>query len=419
MNIIRLESNNVKRLRAIQITPEGNMVVIGGNNGEGKSSVLDSILYAIGGTSTHCPQPVRHGENKAQIVCSLDNGLVIRRTFTAAGGTALTVTDSEGRRYTSPQTILDAMVGKLSFDPLEFSRMPEKKQLETLKDLVGIDCDAMDAERKAIYDERTMVNRDAKNAQAGADAMPHYPDAPVQEVSASGLMEELKRRQAVNADIEKRRSAHEELTGRIVKGKAHVDNLAAQIADLHAQLSKSKAALEELERREAEDAPAVAALAPEYESSVLAQLDDIQTINGKVAANARRREMADKAQQLQEKAAKLTEKMEQIDAKKTEMLGAAKFPVPGMSFDENGVLLNGIPFSQASDAEKIRMSVAMGLAMNPKLRVMLIRDGSLLDTKSMALISGLAVENDAQIWIERVGAGDECSVVIEDGQIKP
>jgi alpha-D-ribose 1-methylphosphonate 5-triphosphate synthase subunit PhnL len=113
----------------------------------------------------------------------------------------------------------------------------------------------------------------------------------------------------------------------------------------------------------------------------------------------------------------LTEKLEAIEKQKAELLAKAPFPVPGLAFDDSGVLYQGIPFAQASGAEQLRVSVAMGIAMNPTLKVLLIRDGSLLDETNLEMIAQMAAEADAQVWLERVGKGDEVSVVIEDGEV--
>lgn len=417
MNIISLESSNIKRIKALTITPEGNVVVIGGKNGQGKTSVLDSIVYALAGASSHPSQPVRQGEDKGRIVCKLENGLTVTRTFTAAGGTALNVTNGEGAKYPSPQAILDALVGRLSFDPLEFSRMPPKQQLETLKAMVGLDFTDQDRKRKTLYDDRTQANRDAKNTRARMEAMPHYPDAPAEEVSASDLLAELKRRQEDNKAIVQGREELASIESRMAKGEATIAEIDRKIAELQAQRTKAVALMGELDTSHKAKAQAVSSMVVQDEAEITAKLDDIQAINRKVAANIMRLRAEDEARAWEAKSAALTAEIDQIDKAKAEALAAASFPVPGLSFDESGVLFQGVPFSQASDAEKIRVSVSMGLAMNPKLKVILIRDGSLLDEDSLAIIAKMAAENDAQVWIERVGRGDECSVVIEDGQI--
>src|SRR6185436_2642524 len=129
--IIKLTSENVKRLTAVEITPKGNVVVIGGRNGAGKSSVLDSIEYALGGDPS-AKMPVRRGEKNAKVVVDLGD-IVVKRSFTSAGGTHLIVTNADGEKQTSPQAILDKLVGRLTFDPLEFSRQKPAQQAETLR----------------------------------------------------------------------------------------------------------------------------------------------------------------------------------------------------------------------------------------------------------------------------------------------
>ena len=177
MKIIQLEAQNVKRLKAIEIRPDGNLVVIGGKNGAGKSSVLDSIAYVLGGKDAIPSQPVRKGEKKATVVCELDN-LIVKRTITATGGGTLTVENKEGAVFKSPQAMLDALCGELTFDPLEFSRMSARKQAETLKGLVGLDFSELENERQSLYDERTRINTDGKALKARFEGMQEYPEAP-------------------------------------------------------------------------------------------------------------------------------------------------------------------------------------------------------------------------------------------------
>lgn len=138
----------------------------------------------------------------------------------------------------------------------------------------------------------------------------------------------------------------------------------------------------------------------------------------RISANETRTKLAATLPTARKAADDLTARIEAIDAEKTAALANAKFPVAGLSFDDNGVTFNGLPFSQASAAEQLSVSVAIAAALNPKLRVMLVRDGSLMDDKSLALLGELAAKNDLQVWVERVGKGDECSVIIEDGAVE-
>lgn len=408
LKIIQLEAQNVKRLKAVRIRPDGNLVVIGGENGQGKTSVLDSIMYALGGKSAVCEKPIHEGAESASVTVDLDE-FSITRTFTASGG-SLSVKKKDGGKVSSPQALLDGLTGRLSFDPLEFSRMEPAKQKATLQQLVGLDFTELDYERKQAFDERTIVNRRLKDAEANLKAAPYHADAPESEVSVSELSAELQKAQDAEVEFERKKGEYE-------RAKRRVEDTKANIARLEAQLAEERKLLEKFEADAAASKDA-AENVPEYEIDDIRQrLADAEGINRKVRENARRAELQILVDETREEADGYTQRIEDIDKRKSKALAEAKFPVDGLAFDEHGVTLNGLPFSQASAAEQLRVSVAMGLALNPKLRVMLIRDGSLLDQKSLALVAEMAEQADAQVWMERVGAGAEVSVVIDDGEV--
>ncbi len=396
MKIVRLKSENVKRLKTVEITPgpDGSMVVVGGMNGAGKSSVLDSIAYALGGKELICEDPIRHGQDRATIECDIGNFLV-RRTFTASGST-LVVEGKQGESYKTPQTMLDKLVGELSFDPLAFSRAAPKSQLEMLRKLAGLDFTALDTQRAAAFAKRTDVNREKDRLSAAANSLPSYAIVQTEEVSVASLVAERDVAALQASALAQKRS-------RIAAIEAEIDALRAKAEALKEEANALK------EQVEGVTAPDVEALRTKIATA--------EADNAKVRAN---KAVADARKKMQEKAdesAALTKQLADIDARKAEMIRAAKMPVEGLSLTEDGVTYLGVPFAQASSAEQLRVSVAMGLAMNPSLKVLLIRDGSLLDDASLAAVGAMAAAADAQVWVERVGEGDECTVVIEDGTV--
>jgi len=409
MKILRLTAENVKRIKIVEIEPDGNLVVIGGRNGQGKTSVLDSITYALAGKTTHPTRPIRDGEDNAKIVCELDD-LIVTRTFTQKGGT-LVVSNKEGAKYPTPQAMLDKLTGKLGFDPLAFSRMLKKEQLETLKSLVGLDFSELDARRKGLYEQRTLVNREGKELKAVFDQMPEYPDVPESEISVSLLMEELERREEHNRANMAKRTVLDQLNGEVAKQTE-------KVAQLEKELEEARTELEKVSKAQNEFKVEVDALHDTDEQEIREQVAGAETINKKVSANRERSQILPKLRKKSGEYKKLTSQIEDIDKAKSDALASASFPVSYLSFDEDGVLFNGLPFDQASSAEQLRVSVAIGLAMNPELKVLLIRDGSLLDKESLQMIASLAADANAQVWIERVGEGDEVSIIIEDGMIK-
>lgn len=422
--IIRLESSNVKRLKAVAIDPEPIINRIGGENGAGKSSLLDSIAMALSGSEL-TEAPLRQGEKKGSIVVKLDDGITIKRTFNASGGTSLTISNAEGLKYPSPQAMLDKLTGKLMFDPFEFTRLKPKEQSEALKRLVGLDFTSLDAARAAKYNERTLINRDVDRARARADGLPAFPEAPAAPISTADLLESLQNIQAHNA---KQFALKKHLSERIdafEDGERGVGLLRAEIAKLEALLVKRRAELTEQETAVAAHKTTMEAAKLAVESFVVQSEAEVKTAlagatntNHQVESNKAKAEALKIVADTQARADALTKAIADIDEQKTKDLAAAKFPIEGLSFGDAGVTYKGLPFSEASTAEKIRISVAMGAALNPKLRVMLVRDGSLLDKKSMALLADLAAQHQLQVFIEVAGDGAGCEVVIEDGTVK-
>jgi len=402
VKIVSLSAENVKRLRAITIEPSGNVVVIGGENEQGKTSALDCIEMAMAGKRSMPRRPVRDGEKKARAVVELDNGLIIKRTFTAGGGSTLTVQSKEGAKFASPQTMLDAMTGQLTFDPLAFSRMEPAKQLETLRKMVGIDFSAEDASRAKAFNDRRDLKRDLKELISSRQfVVVTDMEVPSEPVSVDRLWVEIN---AINGHA--RAEAH--ATDDVEFAEGEVERLKSELANARNELKRTSNLLESLEsKRPAGDVP-----------ELEARIKSADDINIEIGNRAKRIDLDSQIMDKEDLIELSNQVMADIDKQKAETIAAAEFPIAGLSFGDDGVLFDGIPFEQASGAGKLRVSVAMGMALNPVLRVMLIRDGSLLSHKSLAVLAGMAEKADYQIWIERVGDGDECSVIIEDGEIK-
>jgi DNA repair exonuclease SbcCD ATPase subunit len=409
MRILSLLSENIKRIKAVEVTPQSAVVVVGGNNANGKTSLIDSIEYALSGARSIPAEPIRRGEDSARIVVDLGD-IIVTRKFTA-DGTSLVVEGKDGARFSSPQTMLDKLVGTLSFDPLAFSRMESKAQAKALRELVGIDFSDLDAQRKHLYEERTLTNRQASQAEGAFKSARFHADAPAAEIDIAKVTNELKAAIEVNASIDE---GNRNLAGMESTIAIYEREIAAAEKSLASLRDKRQEAVDCLERNRAQ----ITAVAKLDLSPFDKQINDAQSINDKVRANAHRAALKKQFDQHVEKSSDISKQIENIDRVKSETLAEAKFPVPGLSFNEDGVLLNGLPFAQASGAEQLRTSVAMGLALNPKLKVLLVRDGSLLDESSLAILREMAEAGSAQVWLERVGNGGEVSVVIEDGMVK-
>lgn len=403
LRIVRLTAENVKRIRAVEISPTGDVVTITGRNAQGKSSVLDAIWLALGGgtASKQTSRPIRDGEDHAKVVLDLGD-FTVTRTWKGDRST-LTVASADGATYSSPQRILDGLIGKLTFDPLAFTRLSTREQRDALLDLVdlGVNLEDIDRQRAELYAERTDVGRQGK---ALGDVPAVDDSLPDEEVSASDLIAQIRTAERQAQDI--------------ATANEHTDRITSRLNALQAQISALMDEVDVLNGRRddltshANSLPVPADIAP-----LEAQLAEVEDTNARIRANRDAKAKAEAKAALVASYQGITARIDDLDHAKADALASAQFPVDGLGFDETGVTLNGIPFVQASSAEQIRVSLAMAMAANPKLRVIRIMDGSLLDDESMQLIAESAKAGGYQVWIERVSDPSESAVVIEDGQV--
>lgn len=401
MKIVQLNAENVKRLKVVEITPDGNTVVIGGDNAQGKSSVLDAITMALAGKRAQGLAPIREGQKKAEIVVDLGE-YIVTRTITQAGGN-ITVKTKKGASYGSPQKILDGLTSALTFDPLAFMNERPAKQVETIKGLVGLDFTEQDTKRARLFEERRNVKRDVVTYQKQFETFGDLTDVPEAPVSLDDIM----------AEAEAIREHNDTGTARLSK----IATIEKDIDDLNRRIEELTATLDEETVKLATLNEAHQGWTPKDQGDVRQRMTEAEAINRKVEDKRRRNEIDDNLSEAEVRVEDLTIEIEAIDHAKKKAMAEADFPVPGLAFDDNGVTFNGLPFSESSSAEQLRVSVAMGIALNPELKVLLIRDGSLLDTNTMSMVAEMAKEADAQVWIERVSKGAECSVIIEDGEV--
>ncbi len=412
MKVIKLRSENVKKLRAVEIIPDENVVIISGKNGAGKTSVLDSIYYALTGKIPE--KPIREGEDRAEIVLDMDN-YVIRRTITEKGS-YLKVENQDGASFQSPQTMLNNMLGKLTFDPLEFTRMEKQKQRGVLLDLLNIDFGVLDKEKGLLYDERTMVGREVKKLKGQIDGF-EVIEGPVpdDEVNVSALVEQMEGLSDRITAIEDRKRRFKEKEGVIEWMKGDIRRMEAEIEKQKKLLGVEEAEAEKLKLELANDNLE----AIQIEKARVAET--IRTANGtndKIRKVKEFKAVKAECDKSQAEYDQLSRKIEDIDNQKIAQIKGAKMPISGLSFDESGVLYNGIPFEQLSSAEQLKISVAMAMAMNPQIRIIRITDGSLLDSQSLQVIRDLANGNDYQVWIEQVDETGQAGIYIEDGEVK-
>lgn len=410
LKIYNLQASNVLNLEFINIATNGDSVTLYGDNGAGKSSVLDSIRFALSGRDLGAvAEPVRHGEQSGDIVLDLGD-MVIKRHFTNNSST-LIVENKDGMRYKTPQAILDGFRGNVSFDPMQFAGLPEKQQREILLGLIDlpIDLDELAEQRKAIYDARTHINRDVKQLE-GQIAGIVVVDVPAEEISAVGVMEQM---QAATETIANNKSFRENL----LKEKDAMEELVIKGGELKLEISRIQKKIDEKnELIPVLKIDADKLVDPDLEQ-FKCQLEDVELINAGVRKMRERAQLHDRLTELKGKSLGMTVDMTAIDELKTKTIQEANMPVDGLGFAEMGVTFEGIPLSQRSSGELRMISAAIGMALNPKLKVLWVKDASLLDSDSLEDLKELAKKHGYQLWLEIVGDSEEVGIHIKDGGV--
>jgi hypothetical protein len=439
MHIIDMRIENIKRVKFAHIKPKGNSIIVAGRNGQGKSSVLDAISWALTGTSTVPRYPIRKGQRTGSIKINIGD-FVVTRYFTAVdeeksekGNTYLSklvITGKRGEAFPSPQVLLDKLLGSISYDPMAFMRMKDDDQLEELRGLVkfDIDIDALDALQKTDYDLRRDAGRAVDSLKSRLAAMPvPDPNLPAEAIDVAAITEKLRNAAQHNSGVAARRVEQESLLRRQVAALESAAKIDEQIREMISQAEGmdgksrifsvgAKANKNGLWQQLLKQAEAIVVGDEIDTAEVAAELTRANETNAAIHRAANYRELEKDLDAEDENWAAIDKRMKERDIEREAAIARAKMPIEKLSIKNGEVVYDGLPLSQASNAEQIRVSMAIGMAANPKLRVLRISDGSLLDDDSLQLVGEAAKEHNFQVWIERVETDGKVSVIMEDGE---
>lgn len=427
IHIIGLKADNVKRLQAVDLTldPKGALIPVTGKNGAGKTTLLELALWAFGGRGAHDAVPVTVGEDKGSLEVRTSNGLTIRWSFTPAGA-YLTVTNAEGFSAPKQQTLLDRLVGSGGgLDPHEFMRLHPREQAERLRDLTGVDTREIESKIGQAFEKRKTLNAQVRAESTRLDDMRAPPeDADFEPLDLAELQAEMDAAREVDDKNQRLRAQL------VVDEEAHAgcckENVeeAQEIARLEAELRDLQALHDDHMRQEAAQRDSIEALRREVDAIVdldpaplLEKAKNLKNENLKRAEWRAYREQATYYQKAKLAADNKTAELDDLRAKRLEMIAAAEMPIPGLGFGEGGVTYNDLPFAQAAHSTQLKVSLAIAMALRPELRVITFSDASLLDEESLQVVRELAEGEGYQIFAEIVGDALEQGIHIVDGSV--
>ena len=405
MKVVNLIIESVKRVKNVVITPKGWTVKIAGKNKQGKTSILDSLMFILEGEKSIPADPRHAGEKKGRIDADF-GGLRITRTFSEKGWT-LTVTDANGE-VQKAQTFLNNLLGNNATDVMSFMSKAPAKQREILVKLTGADTAGIDKEIDTVFADRTRVGHEVERLQSVLRSSKWVEGVGIEEISAKSISSQLDNILEHNQKIKKAQRAKGDLSATIEAMEKQLEQLQKSIAERKDELATLDI---ELVGEELMD-----------ESKLFAEIKNIDADNT-VRRENKKYEQTREALRAQEKIhEEKTEKIEKLRADKIAMIAALKFPIPGLSFGSDCVLFNGRPMQDASGAEQIMVGIAILSKIIPPegIRILRCNNGSLIDSDNMRIIEELAEREQVQIWLELVRESqDDCSgneIFIEDGK---
>lgn len=421
VKIASLELENIKRIKAVSITPTSDgLTIIGGRNAQGKTSVLDAIAWALGGNAFKPTNPNREGSaTPAKLKIELSNGLIVTRQGTSG---ALKVIDPTGKK--SGQTLLNSFIEQLALNLPKFMNSNDKEKAEVLLDLIGLrdQIQALDTQIAQLSDQRRPLKTDYLGKRKIAADMPFYADAPDTPISASELIEQQQK-------ILARNGHNQELRQQVNIIKAKTDAKTQEIQIAHERISQLKQTLAEqnsaLEKLNDEKVRLLAdlntaqktaeTLQDESTAEIEAKLCDIDAVNQKVHANQRRADMEADAELAEESYKNISQQIDEVRKKRITLLNGVHMPLEGLDVKDGYLVYKGATWSSMSSAEQLQVATAIIRELNPECGFVLIDKLEQMDTQTLAEFGAWAQSVGLQAIGTRVSTGNECSVIIEDG----
>lgn len=408
VKINKLELENVKRVRALAMEPtENGLTVIGGRNGQGKTSVLDAIAWALGGDKFRPSMPAREGSVlPPDIRVTLSNGIVVERK---GKNSVLKVTDPGGSRR--GQQLLDEFVEKLALNLPKFMEASDKDKAKTLLNIIGVGPQLMelDKQENELYQERLTVGRIADQKKAMAEGLPSYDGVPEDLVSAGELIKQQQEILARNGENARKRENVTALTAQFQIQKNKVERLQQ---DLNSELGKLKQLRDDLDIAE----KSIEDLQDESTAELEANIAQVDEINAKVRANMDREKAFEDARDYVNQYNALSVKIDGVRAQRRALLEGAELPLPGLGMENGALVYKGQAWDCMSASEQLRVATAIVRRLNPDCGFVLIDKLEQLDSQTLHDFGTWLENENLQVIATRVtSSGDDCTLIIEDG----
>lgn len=410
VKINKLEIENVKRVKAVMIEPTANgLTILGGNNNQGKTSVLDSIAWALGGNKFKPSKPTREGSmNPPSLRVELSNGLIVERK---GKNSDLKVTDPAGGR--AGQQLLDSFVEEFALNLPKFMESTPKEKAATLLRIIGVGDKlyALDNQESQLYNERLTIGRVADQKKKFAAEQPQYPEAPNDLVSIADLITQQQTILARNGE-----NAQKRLNQEKIKNDLHQSE--ARLAQLKEALAAEEAVHDKLFGDYVIANKSVEDLVDESTAEIEQSIANIEEINRKVRANLDKAKAEEDAAEFAAKYEALSVEIQKVRDERSQLLESADLPLPGLSVEDGELVFEGQKWDNMSGSQQLRISTAIVRKLKPDCGFVLLDKLEQMDLPTLTEFGQWLESVGLQAIATRVSSGEECQIIIEDGYVK-
>lgn len=409
VKINKLEIENVKRVKAVTIEPTSNgLTILGGNNNQGKTSVLDAIAWALGGNKYKPSKPARDGSmNPPTLRVELSNGLIVERK---GKNSDLKVTDPSGQK--AGQQLLDSFVEELALNLPKFIESSAKDKANTLLQIIGVGEKLWELDRKEeqLYNERRTIGQIADQKKKYAAEQPQYPEAPNELVSIADLIHEQQEILARNGENAKKRQNRENIVNSL-----HLSE--ARLKQLKEQLAQEEATHESLMSDYIAANKSIEDLVDESTDEIESSIANIEEINRKVRANLDKEKAEEDAKQYGSQYDQLTKEIQDVRDERTSLLDSADLPLPGLSVEDGELVFEGQKWDNMSGSQQLRVATAIVRKLKPECGFVLLDKLEQMDIPTLNEFGKWLESEGLQAIATRVSSGEECQIIIEDGYV--
>ena len=409
VKINKLEIENVKRVKAVTIEPTSNgLTILGGNNNQGKTSVLDAIAWALGGNKYKPSKPARDGSmNPPTLRLELSNGLIVERK---GKNSDLKVTDPSGQK--AGQQLLDSFVEELALNLPKFIESSAKDKANTLLQIIGVGEKLWELDRKEeqLYNERRTIGQIADQKKKYAAEQPQYPEAPNELVSIADLIHEQQEILARNGENAKKRQNRENIVNSL-----HLSE--ARLKQLKEQLAQEEATHESLMSDYIAANKSIEDLVDESTDEIENSIANIEEINRKVRANLDKEKAEEDAKQYSSQYDQLTKEIQDVRDERTSLLDSADLPLPGLSVEDGELVFEGQKWDNMSGSQQLRVATAIVRKLKPECGFVLLDKLEQMDIPTLTEFGKWLESEGLQAIATRVSSGEECQIIIEDGYV--